>query len=229
MSAADRPRVTLKIATSLDGRIATSTGQSQWITGEAARHEVQKLRAVHDAILVGAQTAIADNPMLTARTDPLPKKQPVRIVADSRLRTPLDSKLITTTDQAPTVLAVGVDVDEIHYEPFENAGAEVWMLPIAPLMGVSVMGLVHRAHEEGISSILLEGGGRLASSFIRAGVVDRIEWFRAPIIIGGDGLPCVAAFGLDDLDDAPRYTSSAVRQCGDDVWETFVQRDDEEG
>ena len=96
MSAADRPRVTLKIATSLDGRIATSTGQSQWITGEAARHEVQKLRAEHDAILVGAQTAIADNPMLTARTDPLPKKQPVRIVADSRLRTPLDSKLMST-------------------------------------------------------------------------------------------------------------------------------------
>ncbi len=225
MTGQARPNVTLKIATSLDGRIATASGQSQWITSEVSREHVQSLRASHDAILVGSQTAIADNPMLTARTDPPPARQPVRIVADSRLRTPLESKLVTTTDQARTVLAVGVDVDEVHYDPYEDAGADVWVLPIAPLMGVSVNGLLSRAHEDGIRSILLEGGGRLAASFLRAGVVDRIEWFRAPIIIGGDGLPCVAEFGLDDLAAAPSFKRTSLQESGPDIWESYERPD----
>ena len=222
MSKADRASVTLKIATSLDGRIATSTGESQWITGPESRECVHKLRATHSAIIVGADTALADDPMLTARTTPPTATQPVRIVADSRLRTPLTSKLATTTGEARTVLASGLDIEEDAERPFLALGVEVWSLPIAPAGGVSVTAISSRCAEEGLDTLFIEGGGRLAASFLQAGLIDRIEWFRAPIILGGDGLPCVATLGLEALAEAPKFRRESIQESGADIWETYV-------
>ena len=155
MSGPSRPAVTLKIATSLDGRIATASGESQWITCEESRRAVQTLRAAHDAILVGVETAIKDNPLLTVRTDPPPGRQPLRIVADSRLRTPLNSRLIGSVAEAPVALATGVDIDERRADPYLDRGVDVWELPIAPFGGVSVTGLLARCAEEGATSAMI--------------------------------------------------------------------------
>ena len=220
-----RPTVTLKLATSLDGRIATRTGESQWITCEQSRAQTHKLRAAHDAIIVGSGTVLADDPMLTARSDPPPAVQPLRIVADGRFRTPLTSKLVQTAHESPVAICVGVDIDDAQFDDYIRAGVEIWETPIAPMGGVSVTGVLSKCAEAGIDSLFLEGGGRLASSFLRAGVVDRIEWFRAPIILGGDGLDAVASLGLEYLSEAPVFTRTELRESGPDVWESYILAD----
>lgn len=216
-----RPMVTLKIATSLDGRIATRTGRSQWITSPEARRQTHLLRARHDAIIVGSGTVLADDPMLTARCEPPATRQPFRIVADGRLRTPLTARLVKTATEFQTALCVGMDVEDARHDDYLRAGVEIWEIPIAPFGGVSVTGVLSRCAEEGLESLFLEGGGRLAASFLRAGVVDRIEWFRAPIILGGDAVACVGDIGVDHLNEAPRFSRTDLRACGPDIWESY--------
>jgi len=204
-----RPRVTLKLATSLDGRIATATGESQWITGEAARLEGHRLRAAHDAVLVGIETVLHDDPELTARLPGRPVDQPLRVVLDSRLRTPhtakvanRDTLILTVAEPTPVGTAVVERVEADHGRPSVSA---------------SLSALKRR----GVTSVLIEGGGQVAASFLRAGVVDRLEWFRAPILLGGEGRPCVAGLALARLSDAPRFRRLAVEPCGDDLWERY--------
>lgn len=204
-----RPRVTLKLATSLDGRIATASGESRWITGEEARLEGHRLRAAHDAILVGVETVLADDPELTARLPGRPVDQPLRVVLDSRLRTPQTAKvasgnslILTAAEPAPVGLAA--------VERVEADGGR-------PAVAASLSALKRR----GVASVLIEGGGQVAASFLRAGFVDRIEWFRAPILLGGEGRPGVAALALEKLADAPRFRRLAVEPCGDDLWERY--------
>ena len=213
--------VTLKVATSLDGRIALSNGVSQWITGSKARARTHEMRAAHDAILVGVGTVLADDPLLTARTVPLPARQPVRIVADSRLRTPRVSRLLQSTGSGPVVLAHGHGVqasiaDETDHVSFWNVGECSGR--------VSPVQLLRRARAEGMNSVFLEGGGQLAASFLRAGLVDKIEWFRAPIIIGGDGVPAVAALGHEAIDLVLRWQLAGAEALGDDILETWMLR-----
>ena len=205
-----RPSVTLKLATSLDGRIATASGESRWITGEAARLEGHRQRAAHDAILVGIETVLMDDPELTARLPGRPVDQPLRVVLDSRLRTPATAKVASGGDSliltacAPT--AVGSAVVE-QVEAVEGRPG-----PAAVLAAI---------RRRGAASVLIEGGGQVAASFLRAGLVDRLEWFRAPILLGGEGRPCVAALSLARLSDAPRFRRLAVAPCGDDLWERY--------
>ncbi len=224
MSEVDFPKVTLKLATSLDGRIATSTGESQWITGNEARQIVHQLRAEHDVVLVGSGTALADDPMLTVRIDPEPKVQPTRMVVDSSLRTPLTHKLVTTAKQYRTILVSGLHVEEDDELPFVSKGVDVWSLAIAPGGGVSIRALLTRCAEEGISSIFLEGGGKLAASFLKGGHVDKVEWFRAPMIIGGDGIPCLASLGIEQLNEVAGWERTRLEACGKDVWESFSKK-----
>ena len=204
-----RPRVTLKLATSLDGRIATASGESKWITGESARLEGHRLRAAHDAILVGVETVLADDPELTARVPGRPVDQPLRVVLDSRLRTPATARvaqgdaLILTAAEPSIVGAARVErVDAPDGRPSPEASLRA----------------IRRA---GAASVLIEGGGQVAASFLRMGLVDRIEWFRAPILLGGEGRPCVAALALARLADAPRFRRLAAEPCGDDLWERY--------
>lgn len=209
-----RMRVTLKLATSLDGRIATATGQSRWITGEAARLEGHRLRAAHDAILVGVETVLADDPELTVRLPGRPVDQPLRVVLDSQLRTPAtakvsrgDSLILTVAEPAPVGAAVVEQVEADQGRP-------------------SVVASLSALQRRGVSSVLIEGGGRVAASFLRAGLVDRLEWFRAPILLGAEGRPCVAALALSRLSDAPRFRRLAVEPCGDDLWERYERQYD---
>lgn len=216
-----RPQVTLKIATSIDGRIALANGVSQWITGSDSRARVHRMRADHHAVLVGVGTVLADDPLLTARTVPPPDKQPVRIVADSQLRTPAHARLLTSQGLGKVVLASAGPATG-YPEAAIKAGPEIWVVPGADGK-VSPQRLLDRCAVEGLSRIFLEGGGKLAASFIRAGLVDTIQWFRAPILIGGDGLPAVAALGLTEMADAPRWRTAAAERIGDDTLETYVR------
>lgn len=204
-----RPSVTLKVATSLDGRIATGSGESKWITGEASRLEGHRLRAAHDAILVGIETVLADDPELTARLPGRSVDQPLRVVLDSRLRTPADAKVVG--DDTLILTAA---------EPFAIGPARVERIdsedgrPTAK----AALAAIGRA---GARSMLIEGGGEVAASFLRAGLVDRIEWFRAPILLGGEGRPCIAALALAKLADAPKFRRTSVEPVGDDLWERY--------
>ncbi len=210
--AIQRPSVTLKFATSLDGRIATASGESKWITGPEARGEGHRLRAAHDAVMVGSQTVLADDPELTARTDPAPAKQPLRIVADGRGRTPPDAKLFRTLALGPVAIAT-LETTDLDARGWPSArGLQFWMTPPDPATGrLSVTAMLEAAARAGVASLMVEGGGELAASFLRAGVVDRIEWFRAPLVLGGDGRPCIGGLGLEKLPDAPTYARQAVR------------------
>ena len=215
-----RPQVTLKIATSIDGRIALANGVSQWITNSESRARVHRMRADHDAVLVGVGTVLADDPLLTARTVPPPESQPVRIVADSQLRTPAHARLLTSQGLGKVVIASAQSATGYPDDAIRE-GPEVWTVPGTDGK-VSPERLLDRCAVAGLSRIFLEGGGKLAASFIKLGLVDTIHWFRAPILIGGDGLPAVAALGLSEMSDAPRWRTAATERIGDDTLETYV-------
>ena len=204
-----RPRVTLKLATSLDGRIATASGESQWITDEAARLEGHRLRAAHDAILVGVETVLQDDPELTARLPGRAVDQPLRVVLDSRLRTPTTAKLAASN----TLILTAADARPIGEAEVRRVEAEDGR-PTVP----AVLDALAKA---GVTSILIEGGGQVAASFLRTGVVDRLEWFRAPMLLGAEGRPCVAALALAKLADAPKFRRLSVEAVGDDLWERY--------
>lgn len=204
-------QVTLKLATSLDGRIATAEGESRWITGEAARLEGHRLRAGHDAILVGVETVLKDDPELTARLPGRSVDQPLRVVLDSRLRTPATAKLAGANALILTAV-----------EPRPVGGAEVRRVE-AEEGRPAVPAVLKALKAAGVGSVLIEGGGQVAAAFLRAGAVDRLEWFRAPILLGGEGRPCVAALALAKLAEAPKFRRLGVEPVGDDLWERYAR------
>jgi diaminohydroxyphosphoribosylaminopyrimidine deaminase/5-amino-6-(5-phosphoribosylamino)uracil reductase len=209
--------VTLKLATSLDGRIATASGESRWITGPEARHAAHILRAAHDAVLVGVDTALADDPELTVRLDNFKGRQPTRVVLDSRQRLPLAAKLVQTARAVPTCVVTTTEPDPALVE----AGVTVIQVKAVgdgrPELEATIAALAAR----GLNRILVEGGGQVASSFLRCGLVEKIEWFRAPMLLGGEGRPAVGALALSALADAPRFRRTEVRRVGEDLWESY--------
>jgi diaminohydroxyphosphoribosylaminopyrimidine deaminase/5-amino-6-(5-phosphoribosylamino)uracil reductase len=215
-----RPRVTLKLATSLDGRIATAAGESQWITGEASRAEVQRLRTAHDAVLVGAETVRKDNPSLLARTEPPSAKQPARVVVTTRLEIPPDAKMFGDVAIAPVIVFSVPRASPARQAILEAMGARIEPVDTGP-GGADMAAVLERLSGLGFGGVLVEGGGRIAASLIDLGVVDRIEWFRAPILLGGEGRPALAELSYDVLADAPRFKRVALRELGPDVWESY--------
>jgi diaminohydroxyphosphoribosylaminopyrimidine deaminase / 5-amino-6-(5-phosphoribosylamino)uracil reductase len=215
-----RPRITLKLATSLDGRIATAAGESRWITGEEARAEVQKLRAAHDAVMIGAETARRDDPSLLARTEPLPAKHPKRIVVTSRFDISPDGKLFANLDQSPLIVFGAERASPARQAILQGAGARIEPTP-ATDSGIDIAAVIARLDQLNFGSVLAEGGGKLAASMIAADAVDHIEWFRAPIVLGAEGRPAVAALTLAKLSDAPRFRRVALRELGPDIWESY--------
>lgn len=204
-------RVTLKLATSLDGRIAMPSGESRWITGEASRTQGHRLRASHDAILVGVETVLADDPELTVRfgEEGSAVAQLLRIVLDSRLRTPPSAKV-----------ASGKTLILTATEPHPIGNAEV--IRVASADGRPPIDAVLAAlADRNITSVLIEGGGQVAASFIRARRVDRLEWFRAPILLGAEGRPCIAGLALAKLGNAPKFRRLSAEPLGDDLWERY--------
>lgn len=215
-----RPRVTLKLATSLDGRIATAAGESRWITGEAARAEVHKMRAAHDAVMIGAETARRDNPSLLARTEPPPSEQPIRVVVTNRLDIPLEGKLFEALDRSPLVVFARERAAPARHAVLEGAGARVESAP-ALGEGLDLGAVLARLGERGVREVFAEGGGRVAASLIEADLVDRLEWFRAPLVLGAAGKPAIADVAYADLANAPRWRRLALRELGSDLWESY--------
>ena len=219
----DRPLVTLKAATTLDGRIATHAGESQWITGPAARARGHLLRARHDAVAVGSGTAVADDPSLTVRLPGMDAYRPLRVLLDGRLRLPLTHALVRDAGQTPTLLLTRRDVQADRLEAYLRAGVDVAALPTDAHGALSLTAALHELAARGLTRVLIEGGGQLAAGLLRYNLVDRIVWFRSPRVIGGDGLPAIAGFGLDQLADTPRFRSTGATSLGEDVMETFVR------
>jgi diaminohydroxyphosphoribosylaminopyrimidine deaminase / 5-amino-6-(5-phosphoribosylamino)uracil reductase len=193
---AGRPLVTLKLATSLDGRIATRSGASQWLTGEQARARGHLLRASHDAIMIGSGTALADDPSLTCRLPGLAARSPVRVVLDGRLRLGPGSELARTARSVPTWLFTRADAPARRRDALRALGVDVQ--PVGAHDGRLDPGEVLAAlAARGITRVLVEGGAALATSLLRARLVDRLAWFRGALLIGGDGQAAIGALGVD--------------------------------
>ena len=211
-----RPEITLKLATTLDGRIATHGGESRWITGEEARRCVHELRSGHDAVLVGIETAIKDDPELTVRLAGYEGYQPARVVLDSRARLPVQSKLAQTARVIPTLVVTT-----------QPAPGELLSLGVREIrvpskhQRVDLDAALQALAELGIQRLFVEGGGVIATAFVRAGYVDRLEWFRAPTILGGDARPVIGHLNIEDLSRIYRFNRLGVQALGDDLWETY--------
>jgi diaminohydroxyphosphoribosylaminopyrimidine deaminase/5-amino-6-(5-phosphoribosylamino)uracil reductase len=225
-----RPLVTLKLATTLDGRIATGLGRSQWISGEPARRAAHGLRGRHDAVMVGIGTVLADDPDLTCRIDGYRARPSLRVVADGRLRTPLLARLVATATTTPTWILTRPDADPARIEAMRGAGVVVLTAaPIVEGLGVDLEAALRVLGGRGLTSVLVEGGSRLAAALLRADLVDRIAWFHAPGVMGGDGLPAAQAFGVNELTDMPRFVRRAVRPVGDDMLTELSRADASRG
>ncbi|MEM6662956.1 MAG: bifunctional diaminohydroxyphosphoribosylaminopyrimidine deaminase/5-amino-6-(5-phosphoribosylamino)uracil reductase RibD [Pseudomonadota bacterium] len=216
-----RPCVTLKLALTLDGRIATRTGESRWITGPIARRRVHMMRADHDAVLIGAGTARADDPLLDIRDLGLEGRAPVRIVADGGLSLPLTGRLAATASQQPLWILHRDGIDSDRLAAFQDIGAETIQVP-SDEDGLSIAPAMEALADRGITRLLCEGGGQIAATLIKAGLVDQLVVFSAGKIIGGDGLPGIRGFGLADLPGAPRFELNRYETIGEDtcsIWQ----------
>jgi len=248
------PLVSIKAAMSLDGKIATHTGESKWITGERARAFGHKLRSAHDAVMVGIGTVLADDPQLTVRLNPTPLPSPragrgkrggvplesqvsgpLRVVVDSSARTPPGAALLTA-DARPPVIAVTAGAPQECVDALRRAGAEVWVMPgvgacfVKPALAgftnpapngggrVGLAALMRRLGDQQIQSVLIEGGGTLSGAALAAGLVDRVYFFIAPLIIGSAQAPTAVDWeGVEHLADAWRISNMRVRRIGEDV------------
>ncbi|WP_374213183.1 bifunctional diaminohydroxyphosphoribosylaminopyrimidine deaminase/5-amino-6-(5-phosphoribosylamino)uracil reductase RibD [Psychromarinibacter sediminicola] len=219
---AGRPMVTLKLAASLDGRIATATGESRWITGPAARHAVHGLRAAHDAVLVGGGTARADDPSLTVRgLGDVP--QPVRIVWSRHLDLPLLGQLAATAREVPVWLCHGADADPELCRAWEGLGARLIPLETGRKRQIDPAAALNALGAAGLTRVFCEGGGALAASLLSAGVADRLITFSAGLALGAEGRPALGAMGIDRLDEAPRFRLVETRAVGGDAMQLWEQ------
>jgi diaminohydroxyphosphoribosylaminopyrimidine deaminase/5-amino-6-(5-phosphoribosylamino)uracil reductase len=216
---AGRPLVTLKLATTLDGRIAAASGESRWITGPEARRLAHRLRARHDAVMVGSGTALADDPALTVRIPglvPAGHPGPVRIVADGRLRLPLTSVLAATARATPTWILTTQGADRHRVSAFTDCGVTVISVAADANGQPEPRAALRALAGRGITRLLVEGGSRLAASLLRAGVVDRLAWFHAPGVLGADAVPGIEALGLPGLAAMPRFRVAGSMTAGPD-------------
>lgn len=215
-----RPMVTLKLASTLDGRIATHTGESQWITGVEARRAAHALRGQHDAVLAGVGTVQADNPDLTCRIAGYRKNADLRIVVDSRLRTRLTARVVSTAAAVPTWFLHRPDANPDRMLALRGAG--VRLIEVAGAEhGIDLAAGMQALGAAGLTRILVEGGAQIAAGLLRAGLVDRVAWFHAPAVMGGDGWPAAQAFGTTALNGMPRFVRVDSRPMGDDMLTEF--------
>ncbi len=210
-----RPFVVLKLAATLDGRIATADGESRWITGPEARALVHRLRAETDAILVGAETALADDPELTARRGGRVVHRPVRIVADSRLRLPPGARL-HRGETGRTWVLCSPRAPAARRRALVQAGAQLIDLPDRG-GHLDLRKGVRKLAQAGLTELLVEGGGELAAGLLREGLVDELHWFSAPRLLGGDARPAIGALRLGRLAASPTLRDVRVRRLGADV------------
>ena len=212
----NRPIFSWKTATSQDGRIATHSGDSQWITGEKAREFGHLLRAQHDAIMIGSETARVDDPSLTCRLHGMTDRSPTRIVLSSRLQLSADCQLVKTAGQVPTMIYT-LDTNTARRDDLEKSGVTVVSAGADENGQISISGVASDLAQRGTTQVLLEGGGTLAASFLKADLIDRIYWFRAPVLIGSEGRPALGATDIDRLSQSPAFTRRSNCVMGADT------------
>jgi diaminohydroxyphosphoribosylaminopyrimidine deaminase/5-amino-6-(5-phosphoribosylamino)uracil reductase len=208
-----RPFVMLKLASSLDGRIATASGESRWVTGPEARAKGHQIRSRVDAIVVGSGTALADDPELTARRGGRVVHRPVRILVDSRLRVPPSAKLYREGADRTWVLC-GASAGARRRRVLEDLGARLLEAPMRAGK-LDLTRAAARLAREGLTEILVEGGGGLAAALLRARLVDELHWFVAPRLLGSEGRPSVGDLGLGSLIESPLLNAHLGRAGGD--------------
>lgn len=212
-----RPLVTLKIAASLDGRTAAADGGSKWISSEDARRFGHLLRARHDAILIGVETAIADDPMLTCRLPGLENHSPLRVVLDTRLRLPETSKLARSAREVPTIAFTVAEGGGT----LSSRGVEVVVVARDARGRPDVGAVLNALCERGVTRLLVEGGASVHASFLGRDYADRIEIFRAPFALGDAGHASIDALAALSLDEARRYVLAAATRYGPDLLESL--------
>jgi diaminohydroxyphosphoribosylaminopyrimidine deaminase/5-amino-6-(5-phosphoribosylamino)uracil reductase len=211
----DRPWVTLKLALSLDGAITGGGRIGGWLTGEESRKLVQTMRAGSDAIAVGVQTALADDPQLTARSDPPPRVPPLRVVFDRKARLSSQSVLARTARETPTVIITA---------PSTLMPADLGGLGVEQIAAEDVDDALRQLKQRGVLSLMVEGGAGLAASFLAGDNVDRLAIFRAPIILGEGALGAFSGIASQEIEHAPRFTLIDTRALGDDVLSVYAVR-----
>ncbi|MFO8034609.1 MAG: bifunctional diaminohydroxyphosphoribosylaminopyrimidine deaminase/5-amino-6-(5-phosphoribosylamino)uracil reductase RibD [Candidatus Bipolaricaulota bacterium] len=213
---AGTPFVTLKLAMSMDGKIATASGASRWITGSPARHLVQRMRRRNAAVLIGVNTVLADDPRLDLREVEGP--QPLRVVLDTEARTPVSARLLHLPGQAIVVVGESAPVERVS--ALEEAGVQVWRLPSTGGR-VELVALLGELAREGVDSVLLEGGGEVAWSFLAEELVNKVTLFYGPLILGGrTAVPGVGGEGVDDPSRGFRLCDLSVQRVGEDIMVT---------
>ena len=210
------PYLTLKVASTLDGKLATLSGDSQWVSGEAARADVHALRNVVDAVLVGAGTVRADNPQLTTRLPSGPGRNPLRVVLDTEGRLPLEARVFHQAEPERTVVVSAEDVSQAAAARLSSTGARVWGVPRSG-QGLELQALLRRLVEDGALHVLAEGGARLFASLVAARLPDELVLYLAPKLLGGDGLSWLGPLGLLKMAEAVQLTLEEVTPVGSDV------------
>ncbi|MGP6087497.1 bifunctional diaminohydroxyphosphoribosylaminopyrimidine deaminase/5-amino-6-(5-phosphoribosylamino)uracil reductase RibD [Antarctobacter jejuensis] len=221
-NAQGRPWVTLKLAMTLDGRIATATGESKWITGPAARRAVHALRASHDAVMVGAGTARADDPQLTVRGFGT-RRQPVRVVVSRLIDVPLLSNLAQTALEVPVWLCHGPEARSELRAAWEGIGARLIPCQIAGGR-IDPAALLQGLGGEGLTRVFCEGGGQLAASLLQSDLVDELHVFSAGLTLGAEGYPGIGALGVDRLSETPAFQLVDVHGIGADIHHVWRRR-----
>lgn len=219
-----KPFVLLKTAISLDGKISTNTGESKWISGEESRKRVHALRGKYASIMVGINTVLMDNPELTCRIEG--KKSPIRVIVDSNLKIPLNSKIVKTAKEIPTIVATVNNFDKIKMRELRTLGVNV--IQIKEKNGrVDLKELINEIGKRNIDSVLIEGGGTLNFSALDEKIVDKVQFYIAPKIIGGDkAKTSVEGLGIKRLKDAFRISNKEVSKVGDDILiEGYIEKE----
>lgn len=214
---AKRPFCALKMAVTLDGKIATAGGDTRWITGPQSRTFTHRLRSRYDAILVGINTVINDDPLLTCRLEERPIQDPVRIILDSKLRISPTARVVNLSSEAPTIIVTTRHHDPEKKSLLERRGVEI--IPVDDERGkVNLRSLMEVLAHRNITSVLIEGGAQVAAAFLEANLVDKLYWFMAPKIIGGQAaLSSVSGQGRSQLKDAWQFEIHETNRLGDDL------------
>jgi diaminohydroxyphosphoribosylaminopyrimidine deaminase/5-amino-6-(5-phosphoribosylamino)uracil reductase len=219
----ERPMFRLKMASSIDGRIATKSGESRWISGETSLAYAHRLRATHDAIMVGIGTVKADNPMLNCRLPGMEDLSPVRVVVDRKLQLSMDSQLVKTAKQHPLWIITSEQQEKERGAKYEKKGAKIVSVEVNEEGYADPNIAARKLGELGLTRVLIEGGAHLAAAFLREDLIDHIEWVTAPLMMGGDGRGAVESLNRQALAEHPRFKRINSRMLGEDRLESFVR------